>query len=155
MQGLDSEHEWLAERGFRSDTLEEFGVGHSDRGMMAGHIAIPIFSADAELLAYAGRDTGTSEVVYKYPGKFRRELELYNLHRALESERYEDDGLVIVPQEAVAARRLIRSVRLQVLISSHSKLLPMNRSGQLSVTHPLDRGYVDCKPGSPHLCGSI
>ena len=65
--------------------------------MMAGHIAIPIFSAQAELLAYAGRDTGTSEVVYKYPEKFRRELELYNLHRALASELYEDDGLVIVP----------------------------------------------------------
>ncbi len=67
--------------------LEEFGVCHSDRGMMAGHIAIPIFSAEGELLAYAGRDTGTSEVVYKYPEKFRRELELYNLHRALASCR--------------------------------------------------------------------
>ena len=35
-----------------------------DRGMMAGHIAIPIFSRERELLAYAGRDTGTSAVVY-------------------------------------------------------------------------------------------
>ena len=95
LQGLDPEHEWLVERGFRSDTLEEFGIGHSDRGMMAGHIAIPIFSAEGEILAYAGRDTGAREVVYKYPEKFRRELELYNLHRALASERYEDDGLVI------------------------------------------------------------
>ncbi len=65
--------------------------------MMAGHIAIPIFSAEGELLAYAGRDAGADEVVYKYPDNFRRELELYNLHRALASERYENDGLVIVP----------------------------------------------------------
>ena len=64
--------------------------------MMAGHTAIPIFLAEGELLAYAGRDTGTSEVVYKYPEKFRRELELYNLHRAIASDRYENDGLVIV-----------------------------------------------------------
>ena len=50
-----------------------------------------------KLLAYAGRDTGTREVVHKYPDTFRRELELYNLHRALASGRYDDDGLVIVP----------------------------------------------------------
>ncbi len=97
LKGLDPEHEWLTERGFRSDTLEEFGVGHCDRGMMAGHIAIPIFSREGELLAYAGRHAGASEVIYKYPEKFRKELELYNLERALASERYDDDGLVIVP----------------------------------------------------------
>ncbi len=94
---MDPEHEWLAERGFRSDTLEEFGIGHSDRGMMAGHIAIPIFSREGELLAYAGRHAGEREVVDKFPENFRRELELYNLHNALASERYDDDGLVIVP----------------------------------------------------------
>ena len=36
-------------------------------------------------------------MVYKYPENFRRELELYNLHRALASDMYEDEGLVIVP----------------------------------------------------------
>ena len=35
--------------------------------------------------------------VYKYPDNFRRGLELYNLQRALASDRYGDDGLVIVP----------------------------------------------------------
>ena len=58
---------------------------------------ISALSGVIDLLAYAGRDTGTREVVYKHPDNFRRELELYNLHRVLASERYEDDGLVIVP----------------------------------------------------------
>jgi len=31
------------------------------------------------------------------------------------------------------------------VIGSHPKLLPMNRSGYLSATHPPDGGYMDCK----------
>ena len=98
LQGLDAEHAWLSDRGFMPDTLQEFGVGYCDRGgMMKGYVAIPIFSAGGELLAYAGRDIDKTERIYKFPPaeKFTPGLDLYNLHRALESDRYENEGLVV------------------------------------------------------------
>ena len=61
--------------------------------MMAGRLAVPIHSPAGELLAYAGwRLDG--EPGWKFPPKFERQLELYNLHRA--AEAVSEEGLVVV-----------------------------------------------------------
>ncbi len=51
---------------------------------MAGRLAVPIHSPTGELLAYAGRSLD-GESGWKFPPKFDRRLELYNLHRATEA----------------------------------------------------------------------
>ena len=45
---------------------------------------------------FNNRDVRAAERRYEYPEKFRRGIDLYNLHRALASGRFENDGLVIV-----------------------------------------------------------
>ena len=83
---LDPKHPYLAERGLTAEAIEVFGLGYADRGIMAGRIAIPIHNAQGELVAYAGRWPGeppVGEGKYKLPPRFRKSLELYNLHRVL------------------------------------------------------------------------
>ncbi len=54
---------------------------------MAGRIAIPIHNARGELVAYGGRCLGTHEIPkYLLPHGFRKSLELFNLHRAIQAE---------------------------------------------------------------------
>jgi hypothetical protein len=78
--------------------MEHFGVGYFPRrGSMQGRIVIPIHNADGELVAYAGRKPEEADAPYKYPENFTRSLELYNLHRAWESGKLADDGVIIVP----------------------------------------------------------
>jgi DNA primase len=54
---------------------------------MAGRIAIPIHNADGKLVAYAGRWAAPLDALpegkgkYEFPSGFRKELELFNLHR--------------------------------------------------------------------------
>ena len=64
--------------------------------MMKGRIAIPIREFGGALLGYAGRATREGDERYKYPEKFRREYELYNLDRATTCLQYEDNGLIVV-----------------------------------------------------------
>ena len=49
--------------------------------MMAGCLAVPIHSPAGELLAYAGWSLD-GQPGWKFPPKFDRQLELYNLPRA-------------------------------------------------------------------------
>ncbi len=74
--------------GSSRDTVETFGLGLCNRGLMQGRIVVPIHNAAGELVAYVGRwpeDTvpkGTSR--YQFPKNFQKRLELFNLHRAVE-----------------------------------------------------------------------
>ena len=54
---------------------------------MAGRVCIPIHNADGQIVAYAGRWVGPLEDLpegkgkYELPKGFRKDLELFNLHR--------------------------------------------------------------------------
>lgn len=94
---LAGDHPHLArDRGLASETIEHFGVGYCSRGIMRGCIAIPIHDEDGTLVAYAGRRLKPKSIdehgKYKLPKGFRKELVLYNLHRAREVEM----GLILV-----------------------------------------------------------
>jgi DNA primase len=92
---LEREHPYLTERGLTLETIVDFGVGFCAKGMMAGHIAIPIHNAASEVVAYAGRWPGEppeDTPKYKLPQGFRKSLELFNLDRA----KKESGPLVIV-----------------------------------------------------------
>jgi DNA primase len=97
LKSLKADHPYLAERGLEPDTIEHFSLGLCSRGMLRGHIAIPIHNRNGELVAYAGRWPGTppeGTPKYKLPKGFRKSLEIFNLNRALKEP--EDLPLVIV-----------------------------------------------------------
>ncbi len=82
---LDREHPYLKERGLTQETVIDFGIGFCAKGVMGGHIAIPIHNPQGEVVAYAGRFPGEPAAdapKYKLPQGFRKSLELFNLDRA-------------------------------------------------------------------------
>jgi DNA primase len=84
---LDPSHPYLEERGIAPELIEAFGLGFCGKGIMAGRVCIPIHNADGATVAYAGRWVGPMEELpegkgkYELPSGFRKELELFNLHR--------------------------------------------------------------------------
>jgi DNA primase len=75
----------------------DFGIGFCSKGMMAGHIAIPIHNAKGEVMAYAGRFPGEPPEAtpkYKLPPGFRKSQELFNIDRAIKEP--DDKPLLIV-----------------------------------------------------------
>ena len=94
---LEHEHPFLIERGIEPELAEAYGIGFCDAGIMKGRIAIPIHNLDGKVMAYAGRyaSEGIPNGIdrYRFPKRFLKSVELYNLHRAVElKKRY----LVIV-----------------------------------------------------------
>ena len=69
------------------ELVELFGLGFCAKGSMAGRVCVPIENAEGELVAYAGRWTGSDAELpegqdkYQLPKGFHKGLELYNLHR--------------------------------------------------------------------------
>jgi DNA primase len=99
LKNLDPDHESLERLGITRQTADYFGAGYCRKGMMKDRLAIPIHNPKGELLAYAGRaiDKATAAAeLYKYPPTFRRDLEVYNLHRAFWSDQIEGDGVIVV-----------------------------------------------------------
>lgn len=89
---LDVSHPYLKQRGFSQRLLKEFGIGFETRksALMAGRICFPIHNKNGALVAYCGRwandedfvdDKGQKQDRYKLPTGFKKQLELYNLHR--------------------------------------------------------------------------
>ena len=82
------------------ETIIDFGLGYftGEKGMMVGHIVIPINNVKGELVAYAGRWPGVppdkDTPKYKLPLGFKKRLELFNLDRAIKEPA--DKPLVIV-----------------------------------------------------------
>lgn len=97
LQNLDTAHPYLTERGLSPETLVEFGLGFCANGSMKDRIVIPIHNAEGKLLAYAGRWPGEpleNTPKYKLPAGFKKSLELFNLHRAIQASS--EQPLVIV-----------------------------------------------------------
>ena len=86
LRNLDRQHPYLGERGVSKETVHTFGLGYCRHGTMAGWMVIPIHNAAGQLVAYAGRWPGEPDGTpkYKLPRGFRKSLELFNLHRALQ-----------------------------------------------------------------------
>lgn len=80
---------WLDSRGIDQDTQAEFGLGRASKRSktIADRLAIPIHNAAGNLVAYCGRyvgdDTPDDEPKYRLPSNFRKDLEVFNLHRAI------------------------------------------------------------------------
>ncbi|WP_317056120.1 CHC2 zinc finger domain-containing protein [Roseovarius rhodophyticola] len=80
---------WLDSRGIIDDLRSEFALGRASKRSktIAGRLAIPIHNADGKLVAYCGRyvgdDAPDDEPKYKQPPGFRKDLEIFNLHRAV------------------------------------------------------------------------
>ena len=83
---LKTDHPYFEERGITPETVELFGLGLAEKGMMKGRIAIPIHDHLSSLVAYAGRalDAQSAEEggKYKLPANFHKMQVLYNYHRA-------------------------------------------------------------------------
>ena len=93
---LDETHLYLAQRGLKPETIAEFGLGFSSRGVMKDRIAIPIHDEYGQLVAYSGRWPGEppqGEPKYKLPEGFHKFQVLYNLHRVGELAR--EEGLIL------------------------------------------------------------
>ncbi len=88
----------LEERQLKVETAQHFGVGYCTRGIFRGMIALPIHDEEGELVAYAGRRLKPQDIrehgKYKFPKGFRKELVLYNLHRAKAHQK--EHGLILV-----------------------------------------------------------
>jgi len=74
LKKLDPGHEYLADRGFSTETVEHFGAGYCNRGIMKGRIAIPLKNSVGDLIGYAGRLADDSAIdsdhpKYMFPGK--------------------------------------------------------------------------------------
>jgi DNA primase len=94
---LDTEHPYLKERGLTADTIARFGVGFCGSGSMSGRVVIPIHNVEGKIVAYAGRwpgDPQDDSPKYRLPAGFRKSVELFNLHRAIEEP--DEQSLIIV-----------------------------------------------------------
>ena len=89
---LDQGNPYLEQRGISKKTVECFGIGFCNRGILQGRIAIPIHDEKGNLIAYAGRNITNEKPKYKFPRGFNKSLVLFNLHRA----QLETECLIIV-----------------------------------------------------------
>jgi len=60
LEKLDRAHPYFAERGISQETIIDFGLGYftGGKGLMVGHIVIPVHNPKGEIVAYAGRWPG-------------------------------------------------------------------------------------------------
>ncbi len=90
LKHLEISHPYLQERGLTAETIQTFGLGFCKKGVMQNRVAIPVHNGSGELVAYAGRWPGENspnpDEKYKLPKGFRKTLEVFNLHRALQAD---------------------------------------------------------------------
>jgi DNA primase len=86
LQGIDTRHPYLTQRGISPSTARWFGVGmYHGAGFLAGRCVIPIRDEQSRLVAYAGRAVNGEEPRYRFPAGFRKSQVLFNLDRAIET----------------------------------------------------------------------
>jgi 5S rRNA maturation endonuclease (ribonuclease M5) len=86
LQGIDTRHPYLTQRGISLTTAQWFGVGmYHGAGFLAGRCVIPIRDEQGRLVAYAGRAVDGQEPKYRFPAGFRKSQVLFNLDRAIET----------------------------------------------------------------------
>jgi 5S rRNA maturation endonuclease (ribonuclease M5) len=84
LQGIDTRHRYLTQRGISPATAQWFGVGmYQGAGFLAGRCVIPIRDEQGRLVAYAGRAVDGQEPKYRFPAGFRKSQVLFNLDRAM------------------------------------------------------------------------
>jgi 5S rRNA maturation endonuclease (ribonuclease M5) len=86
LQGIDTRHPYLTQRGISPVTARLFGVGmYGGNGFLAGRCVIPIRDEKSQLVAYAGRAVNGEEPKYRFPAGFRKSQLLFNLDRAIQT----------------------------------------------------------------------
>ena len=82
--------DWLTGRGIDTAVIDRFGLGvaSAKSKSIAGRLAIPIHDQDGQLVAYCGRYIGDElpdddTPKYVFPKGFRKDIEVFNLHRFL------------------------------------------------------------------------
>lgn len=96
LKSLNPEHPFLKSQGFEREVVEHFEAGYfAGEGVMKGRLAVPIHTAQGVLVGYAGRALNQA-AEYRFPRRFRPELELYNIHRAAVSRNVLREGLYLV-----------------------------------------------------------
>jgi DNA primase len=87
LQGIDTRHPYLTQRGISPATARMFGVGmYHGAGFLAGRCVIPIRDEQSRLVAYVGRAVNGEEPKYRFPAGFRKSQVLFNLDRAIETD---------------------------------------------------------------------
>jgi DNA primase len=87
LQGIDTRHPYLTQRGISPATAQWFGVGmYHGAGFLAGRCVIPIRDQQGRLVAYAGRAVNGQAPKYRFPAGFRKSQVLFNLDRAIETD---------------------------------------------------------------------
>lgn len=82
---LDRFHPYLRQRAVELYTATYFQIGwYSGPGTMQDRIVIPIHNRHGRLVAYTGRAL-KGEPRYRFPSGFQKSLELFNVHRAVQS----------------------------------------------------------------------
>ena len=94
LQGIDTRHRYLTQRGISTTTAQWFGVGmYQGSGFLTGRCVIPIRDEKGRLVAYAGRAVHGEQPKYRFPAGFRKSQVLFNLARALEASG--NDAIVV------------------------------------------------------------
>jgi DNA primase len=102
LKGLKGEHPLLRRvKELTPQTIKTFGVGLCTKGLLAGWIALPVHNKDGQIVAYVGRAVNDTQAEidgkYKFPPRFRKSFEVYNLHRVLQDpETLTKHGLIVV-----------------------------------------------------------
>lgn len=130
---LDVSHPYLKQRGFSQRLLKEFGIGFETRksALMAGRICFPIHNKNGALVAYCGRwandenfvdHKGQKQDRYKLPTGFKKQLELYNLHRV--TAKFPDAKTIILVEgfwSVLRLHSLTRSVKGKTKVKLKAK----------------------------------
>jgi 5S rRNA maturation endonuclease (ribonuclease M5) len=87
LQGIDTRHRYLTQRGILPSTAQWFGVGlYQGAGFLSGRCVIPIRDEQSRLVAYAGRAVNGEAPKYRFPAGFRKSQVLFNLDRAMQAD---------------------------------------------------------------------
>jgi DNA primase len=87
LQGIDTRHRYLTQRGISPATAQWFGVGmYHGAGFLAGRCVIPIRDEQSRLVAYVGRAVNGEEPKYRFPAGFRKSQVLFNFDRAMQTD---------------------------------------------------------------------
>jgi DNA primase len=106
LKTLDAAHLSVAGLGLSPITVNQFGLGYCNKGLLKGRIAVPIRNSKGELLAYAGLSPDlASDGRYLFPPKFHPALEVFNLDR-LPATR-EPDTPIYLASEILDVLRLV------------------------------------------------